>query len=368
MKVFPRGNFNSPIWCVLYEPTKEDVNTNIALSGSIGYGWDSLVKDAGLPDDIFIKVMREGLTHADLQQEDRFWLDNLISVIKVSKPSIIIAYGAEITQLLVPDTRSKKKPFKCQLEKYAGSILQSPWLDYPHYIIPVQPMEFIWANYDYKTIAQNLDLGHVKEEYEYFKLNNKLNPLPQYEFILEPHPLVLLEYLSSIRNSTYLSADIETIGHKKSRDHNQVRAGYPYTLGLADSSTRGCSFSFWDYELDYLVKIWRELEFLFKNVPQIGQNYFTFDAHFLEALGFTLCLERCQDTLIRHHILYPELPHKLQFQTKQYTRQSYYKDEGKSWTPKRKKDLMRYNALDVVCTYEIFNKQEEDFNDRPHLR
>ena len=117
-----------------------------------------------------------------------------------------------------------------------------------------------------------------------------------------------------------------------------------------------------------MVVIWRELDYIFREIGQIGQNYFTFDAHFLEALGFRPCLSKCQDTLIRHHILWPGLEHKLQFQTKQYTREPFYKDEGKLWSPNQKSGLMRYNALDTTVTYEIYNAQEKEFAEKPHLK
>lgn len=92
----------------------------------------------------------------------------------------------------------------------------------------------------------------------------------------------------------------------------------------------------------------------------------------LEALmGFSFNLDNIFDTKLRHHILWPELPHKLQFLTKQYTRQPYYKDEGKNWSPRSKTktlELLRYGALDTVVTYEVFNGQEQEFLERPGLK
>ena len=98
---------------------------------------------------------------------------------------------------------------------------------------------------------------------------------------------------------------------------------------------------------------------------QIGQNYTTFDAHWLRVLGLGVNLSLVEDTLVRHHILWPELPHKLQFQTMQYTREPYYKEEGKGWHLKEGLDkLMRYNCKDTLVTYEIYQEQEKEFRDR----
>jgi DNA polymerase I-like protein with 3'-5' exonuclease and polymerase domains len=66
--------------------------------------------------------------------------------------------------------------------------------------------------------------------------------------------------------------------------------------------------------------------------------------------------------------LWPEFEHKLQFQTFQYTREPYYKDEGKLWTPKEGlAGLQLYNCKDSAVTYEIRDKQDEDFADRPWM-
>jgi len=103
-------------------------------------------------------------------------------------------------------------------------------------------------------------------------------------------------------------------------------------------------------------------------VPNLGQNYFNFDAHHLQMLGFKIQLNKVQDTLVRHHVLWPELQHKLQFQTRQYTREIYYKDNGHHWNLKNMDKLRRYNCLDVCVTYEIYLEQEKEFALKESLR
>jgi hypothetical protein len=48
----------------------------------------------------------------------------------------------------------------------------------------------------------------------------------------------------------------------------------------------------------------------------------------------------------------------------QYTREPYYKDEGKNWTVKEKTSMKRYNAKDCCVTYEVWERQEEEFDER----
>jgi len=101
----------------------------------------------------------------------------------------------------------------------------------------------------------------------------------------------------------------------------------------------------------------------------VGQNWTTFDANWAEALGFYGGVDRCDDTLVRHHVLHPEMSHKLDFQGMQYTRQPYWKDEGKGWNLKEgMPKLKRYNCLDAAATLEIFEEQEKEFDEKPNLR
>jgi hypothetical protein len=215
----------------------------------------------------------------------------------------------------------------------------------------------------------------VKEEYEYFKANGSIQLLPSRILVIEPTYSELLSHLLRIKYDyscklfTHISVDIETIRPRKGTVYNKLgHPGYPYTIALATSPYWGISFSLWDYLPEESFRIWSLLNEILSTIPNLGQNYFSFDTHFLEALGFHINLANVQDTLIRHHILWPGLEHKLQFQTKQYTRQPFYKDEGKNWNPKYKAQLLRYNALDVVITYEIYLAQELEFNARPHLK
>jgi hypothetical protein len=115
-------------------------------------------------------------------------------------------------------------------------------------------------------------------------------------------------------------------------------------------------------------ELWTHLDILFRNTITIGQNFFNFDLYYYEYLGFEFDYTRIEDTLIRHHVLWPELPHKLQYLCRQYTREPYYKDEGQGWSVKNMDNLKRYNALDATVTYEVFEGEEEEFAERPHLR
>lgn len=370
MKISNWGNPASPIWVIVEEPYDQDSEKGYIWSSGHGYTFRKVWQLSGLPEP-YIYVLKPciGATY-----DYRTKFSELISQLCDNNVPLILPTSLDLFESFCSGLVNKSQR-KAIFKKYSGNLLNSPLYPKPHYIIPQYPPDFVGANWDYHEIQAFIDFGHVKEEYEYWMANNKLKPLPIRQLITEPSYDTLMSYLYALRfdykfgKCPYVSTDIETIRPKKDTLYHKLgHPGYPYTISLADSPYRGISFSLWDYPTNELVKIWRELDGILKEIPQIGQNYFTFDSHFLEALGFRPCLSKCQDTLIRHHILWPSLEHKLQFQTKQYTREPFYKDEGKQWSPKHKHSLMRYNALDTTVTYEIYLAQEEEFKQRPHLK
>lgn len=366
------GQENNPIWIVMDEPYLNDTTDGIILSGGYGWNFKKIWKLANLSlNDIYIRSNRPciGASYPD----SIVVLSNMLRDIEDKKPTFIVTLSDEILNYLVPNTTQAKKK-NSSLMKWSGSLLHSPYISYPHYIIGSFPPEWVTRNWDYNEIQAFIDFGHVKEEFEYWRKYGTINPLPQRQLIVEPNFSDLISYLNSCLSDfksnklLYVSVDIETIRPKKNTFYYQINCGYPYTIAIAKSPYSAISFSLWDYTPEQCIIIWRLLNEILKTIPQIGQNYFLFDSHYLIALGFRLCLNSCKDTLIRHHILWPSLKHALHFQTRQYTREPYYKDEGKNFNIKRKKEFMIYNAKDSAVTYEIYEEQEKEFQERPHLK
>lgn len=373
MKVSPRGDINSPVWFIQSDTTQKDFASGKILSEGMGFVFDKMLQDANISSPYIVPFWDDSLTSVDIDVAR----NQLTTLLDIHRPPFIVTLGPLASGTLIPETKPKKQSKKnpsrndnAELDKWSGSLLSSPYLGHLHYSIPCVAPMFVVQNWWYRDIVVSVDFGRLKSELDYWRVNRTLRPLPIRTLVTEPNYEELMAYLYLCRQAQFLSVDIETIRPPKGNKVSQFagHCGYPYTISLAPSPDSGISFSFWDYPSQQAVKIWRELDWLLRNIPQIGQNYFGFDIFFLEAMGFRICKERCQDTLIRHHILWPELEHSLQFQTKQYTRQPYYKDEGKNWHPKAKKQLMRYNALDTTVTYEVYLEQEKEFNERPHLR
>jgi hypothetical protein len=368
------GPETSPIWVILDSPYDGDSDIDpvtqidklgIILSGGYGYNFKKIWKMGGLSlSDVHIRSNRPCIGASYVKENV---LSNLLGDIDKYHPTFIVPLSDEVLNYLIPHTTQAKEK-NSSLGKWAGSLLTSKYISYPHYIIGSQPPDWVTKNWAYNEIQAFIDFGHVREEFEYWTKYGTLNPLPRRNLITQPSYSDLVGYLHDCLNVSMVSVDIETIRPKKGSTYYNINCGYPYTIALAKSPKDAISFSFWDYTPEQCVQIWRMLNEILSKVPQIGQNYFLFDSHYLEALGFRICLSSCFDTLIRHHILWPSLKHALHFQTRQYTREPYYKDEGRNFNVKRKTQFMLYNAKDAAVTFEIYEEQEKEFKERPHIR
>lgn len=367
MLVTPRGDINSPLWFICGRPTDSEAGTGTLITGAEAFHLSKLLTEMGLPDPYITSIEYNTLITYDTQRPPlNSFLDWLPTI--HNKPTFVCLYGKEAAEALTPETRNYKKPHDTKLDKWAGSLLISPYLNWPHYCIPLWPINQFFIDWSYRDIYKNLDLGHVKDEYDSFTSTGTLNPLPVYSINSSPTYTEVVDWLDYCRVSNYVSADIETIRPPRSCKDADGVAGHMYTIALAPNNRESCAIQLWNWSSSERRIIWTKLNSLLKNVSVIGQNYFQFDTHYEEAYALEPALDKIHDTRIRHHILWPELPHSLQFQTKQYTRQKYYKDEGKTWSPKQLKQLLNYNALDTLVTYKIFEEQEVEFDERPHLR
>jgi hypothetical protein len=210
----------------------------------------------------------------------------------------------------------------------------------------------------------------VKDEYEFYQnygfLNHLRHRILDVNLAIE-NVICHLENWAASSKIEYISVDLETV-YPREKSEYFGHPGYPVTVGVAISSEFGISFPLFQDDTKKSIELWKALGNLLLKKKVIGQNFFGFDEWILRMLGMPVERMNITDTMFRHAVLWPELSHKLQFMTRQYTRQPYYKSEGHHWGPKDLERLKRYNALDCCVTYEIYEAQEEEFNARPHLR
>jgi DNA polymerase-1 len=209
----------------------------------------------------------------------------------------------------------------------------------------------------YLTYIIEHDLRRVKRESNYPHIVR-----PTRDFLINPSLDDAVGFLDSLGDP--VSVDIETRGQDV------------VCVGLSDNPDRAICIPFVDGRLSDvdLVYLWRRLDNIFRTRGIIGQNI-QFDVSRLERLGFYI--ERIEfDTMLAHHLLYPEFPHDLGFIVSIYTEEPYYKHEIESDTLD---GFWRYNCKDAACTYEAYlglraelqeAKQEDYFRTRvlPLLR
>jgi DNA polymerase I-like protein with 3'-5' exonuclease and polymerase domains len=229
---------------------------------------------------------------------------------------------------------------------------------WPAYEIPNFHPAYILREWSDRDVAVFV-FRRLKEEYDYWKLNGKHQPLPERQLIAEPSFAEAREYLEEcLAHDGPISEDIELLARR-----------VPICDALSYSRNSAISVEFFGYPPREQSILLRLIDRINKTKTIIGQNWTTFDANWIEAMGINSGIARVSDCLVRHHVLHVELSHKLDFQVMQYSRQPYYKDEGKGWNLREgMTKLKRYNCLDACCTLEVHEEQDKEFEERPDLR
>jgi len=152
---------------------------------------------------------------------------------------------------------------------------------------------------------------------------------------------------SSIRNlykSDFLTFDIESVGS------DIVRVGFANSPYYAISIPLGSSF--WNPSEE--AEIISDLGHLFSTHQGLIAQNANFDmTMMLQHFSVGMCHF---DTMLAHALLYPELPHGLDYLASIYTLEPYYK-----WMAGA--DLSTYNCLDAAVTFEVALRLKEELKE-----
>lgn len=369
-----RGNTNSRVCIVGEGPGADEDQLGLPFVGWSGKEQDKMLVEAGLvperncwftnpyktrPPDNKIKRLEELGIPKEVYEKQFF------EELETYRPTIIVAAGKTPTNLLCPETIPRKKGSHGKIDdkkegfgSWRGSLLRSPKLRWPHYVIPVYHPAFVLRNWSERQVSV-LIYGKAEEEISHFETAKTLRPLPTRRLRHSPSYDEVVGYLyDCLFQKERLSIDIELLWNSK------LKIKYPYIFGIAKSPWDAMAFSMWDFAGAKLRQVFRLLSAVLSTKLQIGQNFTTFDAHWLRGVGLRPNVRLVSDTLVRHHTLWPELEHRLAFTCMQYTREPYYKDTGKVWPAGSKGAQVReYCCRDCCITYEVHDKQEEEFNE-----
>lgn len=178
---------------------------------------------------------------------------------------------------------------------------------------------------------------------------------PRYDFTIAPSYSQVMGYLEeSLREADeqeelWISCDIETI------------ARYISCIGLGKNAREALCIPFmdikghyWSEEEEFAIQLKLQELLTHPNIRVIGQN-FNYDAqHFAKELGYLPNL--AFDTMLGYHALFPGLSKDLSMLSSLFCHwHRYWKDENKDYArlPANMAQYWRYNAKDVVITYEV---------------
>lgn len=274
-------------------------------------------------------------------------LDFLYEEIRTINPNLLLILGKNAFKAL-------NLPGK--LETHRGSILQvygrkAIATYHPARFLYAQAAgEFSWKPYE-KAVFQ-ADILRAFQEAEFREPR-----LPSRHLHVVENSLQLMQFINKWEGkSDKLAEDIESINY------------IPFCLGLSFHPSEAISIPLFDGPLGKtrsrtdVSRLWLMIDKLHNNprIKKVGQNW-KYDGPKLEKLG--LYLDRLHsDIMLKGHVVCPEFPKSLAFQTSLQTREPYYKEEYAAFKEGKTdiQQFMLYNAKDAAVTHEIDTVYESD--------
>lgn len=214
--------------------------------------------------------------------------------------------------------------------------------------IPLIHPERIFADYGQFPYF-SFGMSRIKEEMEYPMIVRKIRtPL------INPSFDQSMEFLHRCKTEEHLSIDIETA------------RGQITCIGFAPNETEAiCIPSLPDqYITPQFHMLWSKInEVLSGNSKKIFQN-FIYDCTYLSKYGMVVS-NLWHDSMLAQKFLHPELTMGLDTVARLYTREPYWKDEGKDWARIDNLDqFYYYNCKDTTITLEASFAQRKDLAKR----
>lgn len=282
-------------------------------------------------------------------------IEALENEIRQVKPNCILALGnlataATTGKIYIPDNLGKMSG----IMEWRGSILWSERLGckvvpsiHPAAILHDKDSDKGALPYWWRSIM-SLDYARAIEESQ-----TRLYDIPQRNIVICKAANILYNFLRQNRGKPEVSIDIE------------LYKGIVCSIALAFNKHTAIAVPLlnvpakdWVPLSDReLCNIWRELDEFFKTETQlvtIGQNFKFDEAKLRYGCGIYTPPLRYDTSLMLHNLL-PGFPKSLAFSTSIWTRQPYYKLEGKEFNPKRDnfERFLTYNGMDACVTYEV---------------
>lgn len=363
------GPINPKLMVIGEAPGKYEDESGIPFMGPTGQMLDEYLRKVGTsrhevwltnvvkvrpPFNDFKKLHLIGV---DLAQSIKELWDNEINVFK---PNAILAVG---------DVALNATTGNSGILNYRGSILRGN--DGKTKVIPTIHPAALFSRYS----ADNEQTGGLS--YVYSKLiatdiqravDESATPefnLPDRDLRVIHNSIDLFQFFRSYERLDRAAVDIESIncipvcvGFAFNK-HHAISVPLLRTIGKHQLTDMG------DRELD---EVWRLIDEQFRRVNIVGHN-FKYDEFKLSLAGFATP-RVISDTLIKTRVIFPELPDKkLLTVSSLWTREPYYKEEGKEFKLGKSNisQLLLYNAKDCAVEYEVDEAQDVDLDEMSDL-
>lgn len=251
--------------------------------------------------------------------------ETLLAELSTLKPNVIVSLGKVATYALTG---------RADITKIRGSILPGPnGVKIIPAIHPAAALRQYMMRYsiihDFRKASRHSNFPDLK--------------LPNRRLVVEMTFAEACQWLDIFVQQPEVSVDIEIVNHEVS------------CIAFSIDPLMAVSIPFYNaWTEEEECHLWRKVARIIENpaITKVGQNLI-FDLTFLLLRNNIVYQGEIKDTMIAHHIMYPDFPKGLDFLTSVYTDEPYYKDEGKEWNnPKSWPDFRRYNAKDAACTLE----------------
>jgi uracil-DNA glycosylase len=267
--------------------------------------------------------------------------------LNASSANVIVPLGGTALDFIFGDSR---------ITKWRGSILESSRLPGRKVVPTIHPAASLRGQFLYRYMIIS-DFIRAKKEAETATID-----LPDRQFWLDPTYNEVQAYLTQCLKCESVAFDIEVLNHQVS------------CIAFAKSPLDCMSIPFvaeagmHRWTVDEEAHIWMMIAHILgdEDIEKIGQNI-VFDIGFLFQQMGIFTRGKISDTMIAHHIIWPDMPKGLDFLCSMHTREPYYKDEGKIWS-KPWADLQlfwQYNAKDAATTMDVWETIQPDLE--PYL-
>lgn len=366
---FEEGDPTSAI-CVLAEaPARTEIKLQRPLVGSSGLLFNEMLHEA--------KIARQSLYILNVWEEevwkskdDKVIFDQdgnklfiagrgltplgldkaapTIRRLRESKARVIVPLGSVALALCYGDTR---------ITKWRGSILAAKEPKGRKLVATFHPAFILRGNHIHRYTVKH-DLARALEESRYGSIR-----LPERNLYINPVFPDVVAFLKQANKAPIVATDIECLNWHVSCFSVATSASESMCIPLLDERQQHR----WTDEQE--LEIWSLYAKLLANekIKKVNQNLL-FDISFLLSQNNLFTSGALGCTMIAHHILYPDFPKGLDFLCSTYTREPYYKDDGKLWS-KPWVDMERfwiYNAKDSACAFEIMDGLEPELDREGH--